>query len=452
MWVKFEAIPSDGDILYLPSSWPDKLNANAQIKFGGGDAVLVSVRYTEDLEYSQDNTFEEPFILRISYTLCRQLHLPTTLVYRMKIEDSCIFIGPVIGFMLGIHTHCYNPKHMQKYSDRMGIYHQIGGLIYAFSPKSINWDRNEAFGLYYNTASAEWEYGCFPLPEVIYRRDFHSDPSYIQKLIAFTGGRLFNSYRFTKMELYDYLSLFEETNGFLPPTEPSVNFEQVSKFISRHRKVILKPVDLSRGRGMCIIEKFDSFYQVTDYRYKQQITSILSDQSALEQFFSLNQDFFHKYLIQKYLNLAKIGNAIFDIRVVMQKHEDKTWGCTGIECRASSNSHITNISRGGFALTLEEALQKAFVKEYEFLPDRIIQLCRVICEKLDEIGHHFAELGIDIAVDENKRIWLIEANVFPSFKGFKRTDRNTYLAIRYTPLLYALSLTRYCDLPGGSHG
>jgi hypothetical protein len=59
------------------------------------------------------------------------------------------------------------------------------------------------------------------------------------------------------------------------------------------------------------------------------------------------------------------------------------------------------------------------------------------------MGHHFAEFGLDIAVDESKDIWLIEANVFPSFKGFKTTDRNTYLAIRYKPLLYALSLTEF---------
>jgi hypothetical protein len=62
---------------------------------------------------------------------------------------------------------------------------------------------------------------------------------------------------------------------------------------------------------------------------------------------------------------------------------------------------------------------------------------------MDQMGHHFAEFGLDIAVDENKAIWLIEANVFPSFKGFKKMDRNTYLAIRYMPLQYALSLTEF---------
>lgn len=65
---------------------------------------------------------------------------------------------------------------------------------------------------------------------------------------------------------------------------------------------------------------------------------------------------------------------------------------------------------------------------------------------MDESDEHYAELGIDIAVDINKNIWLIEANVFPSFKGFKKIDWQTYLAIRYTSMLYALSLTRFGEV------
>jgi D-alanine-D-alanine ligase-like ATP-grasp enzyme len=56
---------------------------------------------------------------------------------------------------------------------------------------------------------------------------------------------------------------------------------------------------------------------------------------------------------------------------------------------------------------------------------------------------HFAEFGIDLAIDKDKNLWLIEANVFPSFKGFKTMDLQTYLGIRYTPFLYALSLTQF---------
>lgn len=445
MWAKFEVVPSDGDIIYLPLSWSDRLGESVSIRFGTGNTVRAAVIYSKELQLREYSTYEEPGVIRISNSVCNQLLVQTSLVYQIKIVDSCIIIGPIIGILLGVHSQHYNPKHMKKYSDRMGIYNKIGGLIYAFSPKTVNWEKHQAFGLFYNIVTAEWEYGCFPLPEVIYRRDFHSNPKYIKRLTEITDGRLFNSYRFTKMEMYNYLSKQEKIKRYLPPTELSLNFEQVTKFVDRYRKVILKPVDLSRGRGICIIEKYDTFYQITDYRYKYPSTTVINSLSDFEQYFRLNQSFFSKYLIQKYLNLARINTSIFDIRVVMQKRKDKVWGCTGVECRVSKDSHITNISRGGYALTLQETLEKAFAKDCKEIAVEIDTFCYEVCKEFDQMGHHFAEFGLDIAVDENKDIWLIEANVFPSFKGFKKIDRKTYLAIRYTPLLYAMSLSEFGD-------
>jgi glutathione synthase/RimK-type ligase-like ATP-grasp enzyme len=330
---------------------------------------------------------------------------------------------------------------MMKYSDRFGIYHQVGGLIYAFSPMFINWNNLSAYGLYYNYDTALWEYGCFPLPEVIYRRDFHSDPGLIKRLVKYTGGRLFNSYRFTKYELYDFIKLNSELEKYLPPTEYSLEFDQIKKFITCHNKVILKPIHLSRGRGICIIEKISSKYKVIDFRPRTPIVYELYNDELLENFFGIYQDLFDKYLIQKYIPLAKIGNSPFDVRVVMQKRSDKEWGCTGIECRVSNNGYLTNISRGGYALPLGEALQQAFTTNYELLQEQINELCRNCCLHLDTSGEHFAEFGLDIAIDTDKKLWLIEANVFPSFKGFKKMNPDTYLSIRYNPLLYASSLT-----------
>lgn len=330
-----------------------------------------------------------------------------------------------------------------KYSDRFGIYHKIGGLIYAFSPKFINWRKHTVYGLFYNNVTTSWEYGCFPLPEVIYRRDFHTDPDLIKQLVKYTEGRLFNSYRFTKYELYDFIKLNGELKKHLPPTEYALEFDQVKKFINCHTKVILKPIHLSRGRGICIIEKIASQYKVIDFRPKTPIVYALYNDELLETFFDVYQDLFDKYLIQKYIPLSTFDNSPFDIRVVMQKGPNKEWGCTGIECRVSNNGYLTNISRGGYALPLGETLQKAFTADTELLSQQIDELCRNLCLYLDTSGEHFAEFGLDIAIDTNKKLWLIEANVFPSFKGFKKMDPDTYLSIRYTPMLYASSLTQF---------
>jgi glutathione synthase/RimK-type ligase-like ATP-grasp enzyme len=364
-------------------------------------------------------------------------------VYQMKISTGRLTFGPVIGLLLGNATYRYNPLHMSKYSDRFGIYSKFGGLIYAFPPKFINWKNHTTYGLYYNHITTAWEYGCFPLPEVIYRRDFHSDPEVIRKLVEYTGGRLFNSYRFTKYELFDFIKLHDGLQTHLPPTEYALEFNQVKKFIDRHHKVILKPIHLSRGRGICIIEKVASQYKVVDFRCKKPTIYKLYNDQYLKNFFAVYSDLFNKYLIQKYLCLAKIADSPFDIRVVMQKGSQKEWGCTGIECRVSNNGYLTNISRGGYALPLDEALRQAFPADTTLLMRQIHELYQNICRYMDTSGEHFAEFGLDLAIDTDQRLWLIEANVFPSFKGFKKMDPDIYLDIRYTPMLYAASLTQF---------
>ena len=156
----------------------------------------------------------------------------------------------------------------------------------------------------------------------------------------------------------------------------------------------------------------------------------------------------NKYLVQQYLELATVDGSCFDVRVVMQKDSNKVWGCTGIECRvAKKNTLITNISRGGYALPLSTALKKAFPDHpnHKLLMKQLDDFCKKFCNHMDKMGEHFAEFGMDVAFEKNTNLWLIEANVFPSFKGFKVMDYNNYLNIRYMPLIYAVSLTEFYE-------
>lgn len=444
MWVRFKLEASEQDIIFLPLSMLGKYPKRVFICFGG-KTVSAVVKHSEFFDLNINSTYDDPSIIGMSIGLRNKLLLPEILTYRVSADSSTIAIGPVIGLLLGSHIHRYNPKHMEKYTDRFGIYHKIGGLIYAFSPRTVNWKERIAFGLYYDNASKCWEYGFFPLPEVIYRRDFHSNPSDIKRLLKETGGRLFNSCRFTKFDLYSYIDKNRELRGHLPPTQLTQDVDQVFEFIEEQSSVILKPIDLSRGRGIVIIEKSEDSYKITDYRLMLPVVTVCKE-SALRNFLTENKALFNKYLMQKFLTLAAIDNCPFDIRIVMQKNAGKLWRCSGIECRVSKKgSHITNISRGGYALSLDKAIQLSFGECSKAFSERIINFCRMFCNYMDRTGEHFSEFGIDVALDREQNLWLIEANVFPSFKGFKKMDMETYYNIRYTPLLYALSLTGFGD-------
>jgi glutathione synthase/RimK-type ligase-like ATP-grasp enzyme len=446
MWINIEVVSGSEAAIYLPKALVNRLDEEIDISFGKKHAA-VRVFTDKELNMKEKNTFENPMKVRMTSKLIYKLSLPETLTYQMRYDSSSMIIGPAIGLLLGGYNYCYSPLHMEKYSDRFGVYEKIGGLIYAFSYKSIDWDKELVYGLYYDNKETRWKYGVFPLPAVIYRRDFHTDPKVEKKLADAVDGKMFNSWRFTKFYLYKYVKQSRKLSKYLPTTELSKNNEQVIKFIEQNNDVILKPTHLSRGRGICIINKEDDGYKVSDYRKKEAVEIKLKDKNALKDFFDKNNDFFSKYLIQRHLKLAKIDGASFDIRVVMQKEQINEWKCTGIECRvAAKKTLVTNISRGGYALTLDEALKGAFPDDEEGqgrIKEQIQMLCRKLCRSLEDTGHHFAEFGMDIAADEDGNLWIIEVNVFPSFKGFKEMDYETYLDIRHTPILYAAHLTGF---------
>lgn len=450
MWIKIEVIPQEREVIYLPERIMSRHTRMVRIKFGKKNALVHIMALDEAGDNSEeDGTFEKPVKIMISDKLASRLLIYTSLKYQMKFNYNIINIGPTIGLLLGDHSYAYNPIYMKKYSDRLGVYDKIGGLICAFSSESVDWEDNSVYGLYYNIADSKWEYGKFPIPSVIYRRNFHSKSPNVKKLIAITNNKMFNSWRFTKIYMYRYLMRNGRLIKHLPPTSKCVNYNQIKQFINKHGSVILKPISLSRGRGICIINQVSNGYKALDYRNNSTIETDIVNDVELRTFFEENAGFFKNYLIQKHLKLAKVDGQPYDIRVVMQKEQPHKWKCSGIECRvAAKKTLLTNISRGGYALTIDKALGSSFNmsdEQREEKKQQLDSLCLRLCEHLDRIGYHFAEFGIDIAIDEEGTLWIIEVNVFPSFKGFKLIDYKTYLNIRYAPLLYAANLSGFSN-------
>jgi len=446
MWISMEVAPGNKEVIVLPQEMDININHEGKVIFGK-NSCNAFIKRSSELDFIGGDNYDNPMKIIISSKLVNQLMIQPEVVYQIKFEGRKIVIGPVIGLLLGPHDYMYSPEHMKKYSDRFGIYKEIGGLVYAFSERTIDWKNSRIYGLYYNWKNKKWEYGTFPIPAAIYRRDFHSRKETVKKLMEATGGKMFNSWRFGKFYLYKHIKKNKNLLEYLPETEVTEDYRQVKRFIDKVGNVILKPIYLSRGRGICIITKREDGYKITDYRSRQVDELFIENSEKLKDFFIANKDLFDNYLIQRYLELAKVDGAPFDIRVVMQKNVEEEWQCSGIECRvASKKSLITNISRGGYALTLDEALKRSFdvaKEEREKMKEAIYYLCINLCKSLDRLNHHFAEFGIDIALDVEGKPWIIEANVFPSFKGFKNMDYDTYLGIRYTPMLYAAHLAGF---------
>lgn len=455
LWVKLNTFYDEETIIRLPKKIMGFSHViDTTFQFGVKVQNCKCKADTRNIFY-YETSYEAPIEIDISSSLAKKMHIAEDLIYQLRITDGKLSLGPTIGFVLGEKNQIYNLDYMEKFNDRFGEYDRFGGLVIAFSSRSVDIENKVAYGMIYNPKEKSWVYGSAPIPAALYRRNFHQNQESIEELKQLTDNNFFNSYYFNKSDLY-LLQDNPSISKYLPQTRLLHDDDDLIRFAKEKQKIILKPISLSRGRGILILEfdKQSGGYCIFDYRGKYRVRHLLQDDNSLKEWL-LNLDLHkHDYLYQTYISLLKVDDQPLDIRIVMQKDDWRSWKCSGIECRvAGENEDITNIARGGKAMTLEEVVHKSGLSiSYSKVYKKIMKVCNNFCKVMDETTEHFAEFGVDIALDKDGFPWLLEANIYPSFKGFKQMDYETYLQIRYQPLYYGVKLQGFrVERKGAAH-
>jgi len=441
MWISVESgkIP-DNQLIIDPGKTAELSDriATMTLSFGVGRRPVT----VHGLHRLKDSTRISPIKVLISANLIKQLSIQTEPVYRLKVDQKrrSIEIGPVIGMLLGYRSHWYGQEWLDREEERVTeVYPQTGGLVVAFSPRSMSTKDSCAYGLYWNPLASAWTFGQLPIPSVMHRRSFQTEDQVIQEMCVKTGIRCFNSRRYNKLELYRLLS---EDPAFTPHLPETIEVNHSSKVISlveRYRSVILKPAALSRGRGILFISQTRGGLEVMDCRVETAPQWRELPRRSLDRLVQheLAPAF---YICQQRIELALIDGKPFDIRVVMQRDTKGEWACNGIECRLAGYGRlVTNIATGGLALSLSEAVRRSFGRKLDpsEVTARVETIAHQLCRVLDKTGESFGEFGIDVALDSDGHEWIIEANVLPTFKGFVTLDYACYQRLLAAPLLYA---------------
>lgn len=381
-----------------------------------------------------------PATVVVSPKILEYLYIHTEPVYQLRLTDGTLEIGPVLGLLLGNRNHWYDHAYLHREPERVAdVYDRTGGLFCAFSPRTVSLKERCAYGLFYDPREDRWRFGKLPIPMVMHKRSFHHTPAAVDRLRYATGAYIFNSRRFNKYELYEILRQDAIFIQHLPETNRVGSFLDVFDLVDRHQAVILKPPDLSRGRGILFVEQNKETYRLIDCRTGGRTEERDIGRHELEAFLSA-EIIGRRYICQQRIDLARISGAPFDIRIVMQRNRRGLWHCTGIECRlAGAGLEVTNIAHGGCALRIETAVRSAFggAVDPTVAEGTVIELSERFCHLMDDTGEFFAEFGIDMALDRSGAAWFIEANVLPTFKGFKAIDPEIYQRILAAPLLYA---------------
>ncbi|MGF7048907.1 glutathione synthase/RimK-type ligase-like ATP-grasp enzyme [Paenibacillus sp. DS2015] len=205
--------------------------------------------------------------------------------------------------------------------------------------------------------------------------------------------------------------------------------------LKSHSTIFLKPDNGSGGSGILKIRNTSTH----DYEIRQGETRKRVGQHTLYRTLKKYQKSPKKYIVQRGIHLGKYHGRVFDIRMYLQKPQSE-WGISGMVARiAPKHRYITNYHKGGQAATLDKVLLPLFEDNTEKVNDCIEKLRTISLTIADTLTKQFPdtrEFGIDLAVDSNRRIWIIEANTRPQHNLFtKLSNKEMLYTIRHNKKL-----------------
>jgi glutathione synthase/RimK-type ligase-like ATP-grasp enzyme len=235
------------------------------------------------------------------------------------------------------------------------------------------------------------------------------------------------------------LSEVDEIKGFLPDT---VWFgkKKLKTMLKKYKVVYVKPSRGTGGRGIFQVERKKQkgkWVYILHYRKKEKIyTDYLSIFKALRKkikvFKKSRKEEQGRYLVQQGVQLLKYKNSLFDIRSYVQWNpEEGIFECNGVLVRVGHPDKIvTNISNSGKAMDFHSILSTyASEEDTKKLRDGLEELSLKIASTLREQCQEVVEVGLDFGYDHALKPWLIEVNLRPRYKGFKKISPDVYKKI-----------------------
>ncbi|MFF5997079.1 YheC/YheD family protein [Lysinibacillus sp. KU-BSD001] len=314
---------------------------------------------------------------------------------------------------IGMLHHRKDPTTVIKSYAYAAVAKAEGVSFFYFSPNTVNFTTKTILAKVLE--DGEWKERTVPFPDVIYNtgspEKLAVSKEIINKLkkeIPFTTYSIGNKWNITER-----LKEAKEFANYLIPTEVVKTEAQFYKYITSFKKVVFKPMAGRKGKGIYFISKAGSSYDVQKdtikERYtKEQLDTLLTEQLAQETF-----------IIQPYIQSVMKSGQVFDFRLHVQKNGEGKWVITTVYPRvAPAGSIIPNINNGGFTNYLEPFLQQEFQEEAFNIKRMLEHFALSLARHLDEIqmvkfGEIIDEIGIDVGLDENQKIWIYEVNWRP---------------------------------------
>lgn len=355
------------------------------------------------------------------------------------VSNSRLVLGSVFG--LAISKKSWENIENQPSIQKKALLAQTKGIIFCclYLP-AINLSNYLVPAYFFNSSISKWVVKEVPLPHIVHYRGRYPNASIhkiSKNLEKKTHFQWLNSVMaFGKWETYQAMQSYNGTAHYMPYTLlfNRINLEHMLK---EYNFCYIK-----NNRGRCGKGIFRIEHRCENYICKTGGSEIntwhFSTFQALSTF--LEEIFAKKSIIQQEISLETIDNCPFDMRVLMQKDEYAKWTLSALNFRiANTGAIVTNFSAGARDAMI---IPKQPLLHPNISWETITHFATHSVAALESYFGPLGEIGLDIALDKNGRLWLIEANSRPSTIAYRNASTEVMNKILGLPLDYSVTLMK----------
>ncbi|PTX59095.1 YheC/D-like protein [Melghirimyces profundicolus] len=370
------------------------------LKFGAATRIV---------QVEPDPNLDRRNLLRLSESLLHSMNIPLPPRYEIVSGDREIQVGPLIG-MLVSGTEQGLRRRLRFLSRYTQHYPSINGVLLAFSLSGVNRKEKQVSGFYYHPEKKNWKRVTVPYPDSIFNMITLNDRwrSHFRNSL---DRCLFNEYRFSKWEMYQALKEHPETRDHLPETHLLASLCDLVPYLDSWDGIYIKPVAGSLGRSIYRIRKNGSGYSLSTSNRRGNFSIRLANEKALLKSLKKHLDPEKTYLFQPLLRICYPG-GIRDFRLIVVKDETGEWKDVGLIGRLGKRGAVVSSSITGARREPGEATIQSLVAEErdaDSVRKKMSELALSAARIMDR-KHHYGNFGMDLAMDQDGKLWLIEIN------------------------------------------
>ncbi|WP_044337143.1 YheC/YheD family protein [Rossellomorea aquimaris] len=310
--------------------------------------------------------------------------------------------------LVGMLHYRKRPHDVKKAYAYAAVAKMEGISFFYFSYQQVDFDEKVIQGWIYE--KGQWIQKKMGFPDVVINSSSPKTKRQSSILKRLKNKTILTSHSVgNKMTVYQKVMKGEEFQSNLIPSFKLNGVQEVHDLFRDHSILVIKPFSGNHGRDVFFLEKDSDHFLLME--------GIHTRKFQREEFNNWIQQLIkdRNFLIQPFVSCLTQAGLTYDFRIHVQKNGQGQWVTNLIYPRISGNGKkISNISSGGYRGEWIPFLKEEFGDKAERLKRSLETFASAFPAHFETLyPYSFDELGIDVGIDQNLRLWIFEVNWRP---------------------------------------